>query len=240
MEDSISLVMPAYNEAGSIEKTVRSFQQVFEEKGLEYEIIVTEDGSTDGTKQVLEKLSQEENIEAVMKDERLGYTGALKKGVKTAGNDYILFADGDGQYYPEELEKLWKKREEAPVVIGRRVDRADNFSRRAISDGFQLVARLFTDYPSVEDMTSSFRLVRADVAKDIISELKHMKDSSWTEFGIRAHAKGYEQIEVDVGHRERPGQGDTRIYHVGNLPGIVARQLKGLRELRKELGDENV
>lgn len=234
-EDTVSIVMPAYNEANSVEGTVNGIIEMLESEGIEHQIIVSEDGSTDGTKKVLDRLEGEGKITAAKGHERQGYTGALKKGVEQVESDYVLFMDGDGQYYPEDFLDLWEKRDEAEAVIGRREDRADSFDRRLISNAFQLVVEKTVDSPELEDMTSSFRLVEASVAEEVISEIEHMRDSSWTEFGVRAHSKGYEQLEVPVRHRERPGEGDTRIYHFTNLPAVVFRQLIGLWKLRKEL-----
>lgn len=235
MAESVAVVMPAYNEANSIEETVNGIRKMLESEGIEHQIIVSEDGSTDGTKKVLERLEKEGEINAVMGDERRGYTGSLKKGVEQVESDYVLFMDGDGQYYPEDFIDLWEERGEAPVVIGRREDRADSFDRKLISDTFQLIVEETISFPDIEDMTSSFRLVEMSVAKEMISEIKHMRDSSWTEFAVRAHYRGYEQVEVPVRHRERPGEGDTRIYHFPNLPAVVFRQLVGLWKLRKEV-----
>ncbi len=234
-KESVAVVMPAYNEANSIEETVNGIIEILESEGIENRIIVSEDGSTDGTKKVLERLEDEGKITAATGDERRGYTGALKKGVEQVESDYVLFMDGDGQYYPEDFLDLWKKRDEAEAVIGRRDDRADSFDRRLISNTFQLVVEKTVASPDLKDMTSSFRLVEESVAKEVIPEIEHMRDSSWTEFGVRAHNKGYEQLEVPVRHRERQGEGDTRIYHFTNLPAVVFRQLIGLWKLRKEL-----
>lgn len=235
MNEELAVVMPAHNEAGSIEETVRSLQRELQELGIERDIIVSEDGSTDGTRRILHELEYEGLITAATGENRQGYAGALKKGVEHVNHDYILFVDGDGQYFPSDFSDLWEKRDEADVIIGRRTDRADSFGRRLVSDTFQFVVRRTVDTPAVTDMTSSFRLMSAEVAREVIPELKYMRDSAWTEFGLMAYRKGFEQIEVPVRHRERIGKGDTRIYHVSNLPRIVLRQLKGLYRLRKDI-----
>lgn len=235
MVKELAVVMPAHNEASAIEGTVRGMEEVLESEDISYEIVVSEDGSNDGTKEILERMEGEGRIKAVMGDERRGYTGALKAGLEETDSQYVLFADGDGQYYPEDFLDLWSKREKAPVVIGRRIDRADSFFRRLVSEMFQLVVEKALEFPDVRDMTSSFRLVESGIAEELIPELKHMRDSSWTEFAVRAHYSEYDQIEVPVRHRERPGEGDTRIYHFSNLPAVVVHQLIGLWKLRKEL-----
>lgn len=239
MTKELAVVMPAYNEASAIEETVSEMRDVLENEGINYQIIVSEDGSNDGTKEILERMEEEDRIKAVMGDERRGYTGALKAGLEEADAEYVLFADGDGQYYAEDFLDLWEGHDEAPVVIGRRSDRADSFGRRLISDTFQFVVENTMEFPDIEDMTSSFRLIEKQVAEQVILEIKHMRDSSWTEFAIRAHYEGFKQVEVSVRHRKRPGEGDTRIYHLSNLPSVVLRQLIGLWNLRAELKQKN-
>lgn len=228
-------MIPAHNEAGAIRQTVEKLAEVLDEKNLEYRITVTEDGSDDGTREILEEMQEEGKIEAVTSEERQGYTGALKQVLEGLEAEYVLFIDGDGQYFARDFPDIWERRADADIVSGKRRNRADSFLRRFYSNTFQFIVKKTLEYPEVDDMTSSFRLVRSEVVKQVFPEVSYMEESFWTEFNARAHSKGYTQSQVPVRHRKRGGEGDTRIYHLSSLPGIALRQLIGLKKLRSEL-----
>ena len=95
-QDKISLLLPVHNEGGTIQKTILEFYQEIGTK-IPIEIIVCEDGSTDGTKEELLELSKQIPIKLVLGDKRKGYLRAVKDGLNIVNSDLVLFADSDGQ-----------------------------------------------------------------------------------------------------------------------------------------------
>lgn len=232
-DPEIAVVLPCHNEADIIEKVVREFYEELNGK-VSFEIVVCEDGSTDGTKDVLRKLSKEIPMKVILGNERKGYAGGLKDGLKLVEAKYVFFVDADGQHRAADFWKLYALREKYDVVSGWRVKRADNFYRRIMSKTFQLLARLFFGLPKLKDITAPFKLVKADVAKKVAEECKYMKESFWTEFTIRIWLKKFTIAEKPVTHKDRLGNGSTRVYKPWKIPKIVMAQISGLLKLWKE------
>src|SRR3990170_1370103 len=104
---SISVVLPAYNEAKNIEKTVNDTVSYLERKVTYYEIIVVNDGSVDGTREVVERLSlSNPKIVLVNHPINLGYGSALRSGFERASLDYIFFMDSDGQFDINDIDRF--------------------------------------------------------------------------------------------------------------------------------------
>jgi glycosyltransferase involved in cell wall biosynthesis len=237
MNDSVSIVLPVYNEAKNIESVVRSFYEEIKDR-VNLEIVVAEDGSTDGTKEILKRLSKEIPLVVLMEDQRLGYTGGLKRGLQKAIGDYVLFCDSDGQHFPSDFWKLYEAREGCDMVDGWRVERADSRFRKVMSGTFQVLARVLLGLRGLHDVTAPYRLMKRDLALRVAGQVKYMKESFWTEFTIRAAAYGAKIREVPVRHRLRLG-GDTVVYKPKKIPKIVYSQFRGMLRLRGELRATN-
>jgi glycosyltransferase involved in cell wall biosynthesis len=229
----VAVVLPCHNEADIIESVVREFYDELNRR-VSFEIVVCEDGSTDGTEDVLRKLSKDIPLKAVMGHERKGYSRGLKDGLKLVRARYVLFVDADGQHVASDFWKLYALRKKYDVVSGWRVKRSDNFYRRVMSRSFQSLAKLFFGLPKLNDITAPFKLTESKKAKAIAEKCRYMKESFWTEFTIIAHAKSYKIVELPVVHRKRLS-GGTRVYKAGKLLSIVVSQFKGLLRLRQSL-----
>lgn len=230
----VTILLPAHNEAACLEPVLRSFYDEIS-KRLKAEIVVVEDGSTDGTKDILRRLAKELPLLADMADHRRGYSPAIVTGARHASGKYVLFVDSDGQHFPEDFWRLWDARASGPVISGARTPRADSAFRKLMSRVFTTLAHAWFKLPRLRDLTAPMRLVEAGVAAEIASEFRYMRESFWTEFTIRCHAKGYRTTEVDVRHRPALRPEATRVYTVGQLPRIVSRQFQNLNALRAEL-----
>jgi glycosyltransferase involved in cell wall biosynthesis len=229
----VSLILPVHNEADNIETVVKGFYQEISPK-VNLEIVVAEDGSTDGTKEVLGKLSKEVPIVLLMENERMGYTGGLKRGLEKATGDYILFCDSDGQHFPADFWKLYDAMDGNDMVDGWRVNRADTRFRKIMSGTFQSFAKILFGLRGIADITAPYRLVKKDLAVKVTDQVKYMRESFWTEFTIRAAGYGAKIKEVPVEHRLRLS-GDTVVYKASKIPKIVYSQFSGMLKLRWEL-----
>jgi glycosyltransferase involved in cell wall biosynthesis len=232
-EPEVAVVLPCYNEADIIEKVVREFHEELNGK-IPFEIIVCEDGSTDGTKDVLRRLSKDIPMKTILGYEKKGYAGGLKDGLKLVRARYTFFVDADGQHLASDFWKLYELREKYDAVSGWRVKRADNFYRRAMSRSFQFLARRIFGLPKFKDITAPFKLVRTDVARLIAEECMYMSESFWTEFTIRLWLNKFSLAEKPVLHKDRLGSGSTRVYKPWKIPKIATAQISGLLKLWKE------
>lgn len=117
----LSIIVPAYNEKNTIAEILKKIEAV-NLGNMEKEIIIVDDGSTDGTREILRGLERSGKYKIIFQDENLGKGGALKRGFKEASGDFVIIQDADLEYNPEEykilLEPLLNGR--ADVVYGSR------------------------------------------------------------------------------------------------------------------------
>lgn len=225
--------MPVHNEVQSIEMVVHEFYEKVGSK-IPIEIVLSEDGSSDGTKEKIVEISKKRPLKALLSPSRKGYARGIIDGLDLVTSEYVLITDSDGQHDPEDFWRLWELREKYDIVSGWRVRRADSLQRRIMSKVFQFMAKKLFGLPDFKDITAPFKLMKTNVAREIAKECKYMRESFWTEFIIRAHRKGLSIFEVPVKHRARIG-GSTRVYKPQKIPKIVFSQLRGLINLWGEL-----
>ena len=157
----ISVVLPAKNEAGAIEQTIKGI------KGLElvHEIIVINDGSTDSTKEIAETAG----AKVISHPYSKGNGAAIKTGARNATGDIIIFMDADGQHDANDIFKLIERIEEGyDLVVGARQKGSQASIGRGIANKlYNNLATYMSDHP-VEDLTSGFRAVRAEKFREFI------------------------------------------------------------------------
>jgi glycosyltransferase involved in cell wall biosynthesis len=229
----VAALLPVHNEYHTIENVVLEFYNIIGSK-MPLEIVISEDGSTDGTKEAIERISKEIPLKTLLSPMRKGYARGIIDGLKYVKSNYVLITDSDGQHDPQDFWKLWELRKEYDIISGWRVKRADSLHRKIMSRSFQFLAKKFFGLPSFKDITAPFKLIRTEVAKEVASECKYMRDSFWTEFTIRAYKKGFKIGEVPVTHRPRL-EGSTRVYKPWKIPKIAISQFNALLKLRREL-----
>lgn len=127
---SLSAVLPAHNEEENIETTVNQCVSYLEQNVGTYEVIVVNDGSSDNTRGIVDKItSTNPSVILVNHEVNRGYGGALLSGFDKASLDYIFFMDSDGQFDINDLERMLPEVNENDVLIGYREDRADSVLR---------------------------------------------------------------------------------------------------------------
>ena len=177
----LSIVLPVFNEANSIEFVLREWQKELIKHKISYDFLICEDGSTDGTKEILLKVKRKYHPIMNQRRERRGYTRAVLDGLKSAHSRFVLCIDSDGQCDPVDFAKFWKKRHQADVLIGRRVKRADTFNRKFISFWFRLVFRYL--FPStIHDPSAPFVLFQQEKIKNYIKHLSYLYEGFWWGF----------------------------------------------------------
>jgi len=230
--DPISVVIPVFNEAEVIEKVVRDFQAKVVSKIPGSELIVAEDGSTDGTKEILARLAEELPIRLVSGVERKGYTGAVKDALKLPKYDIVLFSDSDGQQEPDDFWPMYEKMQDYDLIVGYKHPRKDPFLRLMLSKFFQKLNRILFG-ARFHDINCGFRLIRKNVIEDVLPEIHLLPQFISSEFVLRTVAKGYRVCETPVRHYEREF-GGSRGLPVKKLPVEIWRLIVGLFRLRKE------
>lgn len=231
-EDRVAIIVPAHNEGPTIEAVLRDYTDQVASK-LGSEILVCEDGSTDNTREVLQRLTRELPLRVVTNEDRLGYGGGVKRGLLLADGDILFFSDSDGQYDPRDFWDLREHMDGADMVIGVKTVRREAPHRIVLSRGFHILIKLLFDV-RLRDIDCGFRLIRKDIVEGVLRDVRDLPYSFWAEFSIITSLKGLRIAEVPVSHRSRLA-GNTTIYQPRRLPRILFLQLRGLFRLRKRM-----
>jgi len=221
----LSVVLPAYNEAAIIRDVVTDYFCEVTSK-IPSTLLVAEDGSTDGTRDILFSLKKEIPISLSSSPKRKGFAKGVSDALKKCNEEWVFFSDSDGQYFPSDFWKLWGNRHGYDMIIGHKTNRGDAFYRIVMSKAFHaVVSRLFG--LKLKDVDCGFRLIRKDVIRSVLNQTRVLKYSFWTEFTVRACLKGFKVKEVPINHACR-NNGGTRIYKPSKIPTILFEQLRGL------------
>ena len=233
----ISVVFPVHNESFIIEQTLRNYVAELDGRIEDLEFIVAEDGSTDDTKVVLERLEKELPIKLYMSNERKGYQEAVVDAISHSSKPWLFIVDSDYQFAAIDFWRLEPYRRSHDVILGIKTPRRDPFYRILLSWGYNYLLRFFLKAP-YWDMDTGFRLIRRNVADKIKPQLKHMSFFT-AEFVVRAHHADYKIIEVPVAHYARK-IGSTTIFYISKLFLICLTQFFGIMKMRKELKQKGI
>jgi len=228
-------VLPAHNEAESIAETLREFHAtVTRLTGLPLRFVVSEDGSTDGTADVVRGVAADVPLVLLSEPQRKGYSRAVIDGFRRTDAPLVAFIDSDGQCDPADFPRLLAALPEHDLVVGYRVRRADPWIRRAMSGAFRAAYRLL--FPvRLRDPSCPYLLIRRPALERVLrGRVGILKQGFWWEFVARAGAAGLRVVEVPVQHRERKA-GSTQVYWPRKVPRIALEHLVGLVQLRREL-----
>jgi glycosyltransferase involved in cell wall biosynthesis len=154
-------VIPVHNEEKVIGSLIDQLIDVLEKTGRAWEIVVVDDGSTDGT---LKSLSHKK-IKLISHPYNIGNGAAIKTGIRHSSGDVIVMMDGDGQHAPQDIPRLIAPIGSFDMVVGARCNPFAYNKHRALANQFyNLFASYVTHFP-IKDLTSGFRAVKANILK---------------------------------------------------------------------------
>ncbi len=213
----ISVFLPTFNEEGSIEGVVLGVKKVLEKTIEKWEIIIVNDGSVDGTRRIVEKLSQgDERIRVISHEVNSGYGASLQTGFYNAKYNWISFIDSDGQFDFGEIGKFIEKQKEtnADLVIGYYKKRKVSFTKILTSKVWETLIYILFGL-KVHDIDCGFKLI----SKGVIEKIPHLESERGafisSELLIKAKKKGFKFAEVPVTHYPRlQGKGTGRKLNV--------------------------
>lgn len=199
---SISVFFPAYNDEGSIAAMVYKALSLLPQFADDYEVIVVNDGSSDGTAATLDELArQNSHVRVIHHPRNRGYGGALRTGFLSATKDLVFYTDGDGQYDVNELAKLVPLMTEGvDVVNGYKIKRSDAKRRVVLGATYKMLARLLFHLP-IRDVDCDFRLMRRQAIQSI--DLISTSGVVCTEMVYKLHRAGCRFTETPVNHYPR-------------------------------------
>ncbi len=229
---SISVVIPAYNEALNVVKAVESAVAAIEKVSTDYEIIVVDDGSRDGTSDVVKGiLPRFPRLRLVRNEPNRGYGGALRRGFEESTKELILFAPADNQFDLEESPRLLALIDGgADIASGNRAERNDPLLRRLNGMGWNLAIRLLFGFLS-NDIDCGFKVLKRSILQRVpLSSTGAMID---TELLAGAKARGYIIRDTPVTHLARTAGSPTG----ANLR-VILRAFRDLLRFRLRLSAE--
>ena len=202
--ESITLTafFPAYNDEHTIEGIVRTAAEEIGKVTDDFEIVVIDDGSKDGTGAIADRLARElPYVRAIHHPRNLGYGAALISGFKNARKDLIFYTDGDGQYDVREIHNLLAQlRPNIDLVNGYKVKRSDAWYRIWIGALYRWGMRKAFAL-SIRDVDCDFRLIRRRVF-DVIS-LQSTSGVICVEMARKFDVAGFRMAEIPVSHYPR-------------------------------------
>lgn len=194
--ESISLVIPVYNEEKNIKKAVSDGLSVLSQLTRDFEIIIVESGSTDNSAAVVDQLAKEnERVRVIHQGAKKGLGSALKEGFGAARYEYIFYIDGDNPFQMSEFVRGFPLLQEADIVCGYRLNRQDAPIRAIYSKVFNfMMGTLFG--VKVRDAQIGFKMVR----KHVLERVKLISDSMFidSELLIKAQRAGCKITELGV------------------------------------------
>ncbi|XP_009631578.1 dolichol-phosphate mannosyltransferase subunit 1 isoform X1 [Nicotiana tomentosiformis] len=228
-KNKYSIIIPTYNERLNIALVI---YLVFKHlSDVDFEIIVVDDGSPDGTQDIVKQLQKvygEDHILLRPRPRKLGLGTAYIHGLKHASGNFVVIMDADLSHHPKYLPRFIKKQMEtgANIVTGTRYVTGGgvhgwNLMRKLTSRGANVLAQTLL-WPGVSDLTGSFRLYQKSALEDIISCCVSKGYVFQMEMIVRASRKGYRIEEVPITFVDR-------VFGSSKLGGSeIVEYLKGL------------
>ena len=229
---SISVVLPAWNEEHNIATAIQQAVTALEGIGADYEIIVVDDGSRDGTARVVGELQAgNPQLRLVRHEVNRGYGQALRSGYAAAQKDLVLIHHADSQFDLTEIKRFLPLLAQADIICGYRAQRADPFMRKVNALGWNTVVRLLFGYLA-RDIDCGFKLFRREVLEHVhlTATRGAMID---TELLASARARGFRIAELPVTHLPRLGGQPT-----GAHLDVIITSFRELFAFRRRLSAE--
>ena len=229
MVNDLDILLPVHNEAKSIASFIENIDKSIRKK-IKYRFLICEDGSTDGTKDVLKKIRKKFKINLITEAKRKGFSKAVQDGIKKSTAKYLLIMDSDGQCDHKKILSLWYYRNNFDLINAYRIKRVDFAYRRFYSQVCYFIYKILFSVP-LRDPSFGFIMMNKKVYKSLDNYKILCPDGFFWEFNARAKIKGYTFKEIPIFHIKRKF-GVTKIYTYFNLPKIALTHLIGLLKIK--------
>ncbi|WP_440907489.1 glycosyltransferase family 2 protein [Candidatus Pelagibacter sp.] len=210
MEENIKItvIIPCYNEAKTIEKVLIDVKKNLDEINYSYEIIIINDFSSDNTENILKKLKVNENLKIINHDKNMGKGAAVRSGISVSKGELIIIQDADLEYNPRDYKKLLIPFEEtdADVVYGSRFIGGGNYVRIHFFWHFlankilTFICNFFTNL-NLTDMETGYKVFKRNILLKL--DLKENSFGIEPELTIKLSKKNAKFFEVPISYNGR-------------------------------------
>jgi glycosyltransferase involved in cell wall biosynthesis len=198
----LSVFFPAYNDSGTIANLVIRAVKTAEALTPDYEVIVVDDGSADATPEIADELARTyPHVRVIHHPNNRDYGAALQTGFRSATKDLIFYTDGDGQYDPGQLPRLWDAMTpDADLVNGYKISRSDPLHRIVIGRVYHYIVSILFGF-TIRDIDCDYRLMRRKIFERI--DLEKTSGVICLEMMKKIQDAGFRIVEVPVNHYHR-------------------------------------
>jgi glycosyltransferase involved in cell wall biosynthesis len=207
----ISVIIPAYREEKVIGGVVEKVRRVMEAAGKSHEILVVDDGSDDETATAAQKAG----ARVISHPYNIGNGAAVKTGIRQATGKILIMMDGDGQHNPEDIPQLLEKTDRYDMVVGARTGDSESHLHRNIANGFYNLFASYICRRKIQDLTSGFRAIKADIARQFVSLLPN-SFSYPTTITMAVVRAGYGLAYVPIKANRRVGKSKIKLIRDGS------------------------
>lgn len=210
LDQSVSVIVPAFNEERGIGAVLQSLARVLEQSGLRHELIVVDDGSTDRTQEVIAALDL--SVRCLRHHQNKGYGAALKTGIKKAAYGWVVIIDADGTYPQEAIPLLVKTAWEGDwdMVVGSRTKKKAHIPwiRRPAKKFLGFLAGYLSG-TKIPDLNSGLRVMKKKVVDQFFSLLPEGFSFTST-ITLAMLTNGYEVAYIPIDYYKRQGKSKIR------------------------------
>lgn len=201
----LSLVLPAYNEGDTIEEVVKKVDHVVGQMGVEYELIVVDDGSMDDTRRkAVDYAMNNGHVRVVGHRRNMGKGYAIKTGFSQAGGDMVVFMDSDLEIDPEQIGQYVQALERGDLAVASKWHPQSlvevPLTRRFLSNGFNVLVKLLTGL-RVRDTQTGLKAVRREAVERFFSRMAVKRFAFDVELLTVASLYGLRIVELPVNIR---------------------------------------
>ena len=223
----VSVVIPAFNEVNAIGPQIENVRQVMEASGWPFEIIVVDDGSSDGTSEAVRKQA----VRLVQFPYNRGYGQALKAGIATAQNEWIVITDADGTYPSEAIPGMLERAGEYDMVVGARTSGVNIPAMRRPAKWFLGKLAGFLAEQPIPDLNSGLRVMR----KSLVQKFEHLLPSGFsftTTITLALLCNNFRIYYQPIDYLRRVGSSKIRPKHAYQFLMLILRTVVYFNPLR--------
>jgi glycosyltransferase involved in cell wall biosynthesis len=207
---SLSVILPVYNEEEAIAETLSSVVRECEGLGIPYEVIVVDDGSSDSTPEKVRNFA----VRLIRHPYNIGNGAAIKRGIRAARNDVIIFLDADGQHDAKDFRQFIELIRHYDMVVGARDKESDTEKHRDFANSIYNFLASYISGRRVLDLTSGYRAIRRPIADQLVYLLPNTFSYPST-LTLSMHRAGYSIAYTPVQVRRRKGKSKISLLRDG-------------------------